>query len=284
MSLGQFILDLCALTRIYMCLMAAIAVGAGFYICSVPLSSRVSQIAALSMFWVVAAGFALNAIFDTRQDLMHSPDRPLPSRRMTLALAWTIAFLFLFSGIAVAELMGRSGFYFVIALCLLLTLYSPIKFWWAVSANFTVGIMCASCFLFGPVATGVVTVSSFVIGLICLLYFSGREMVKDGPQRVGDGVAGIRTLAVSCGEEVAYDRGFRLILVAHCCNFLFLLERFVVAWEYWQRGVILGLIIGNTVVLSSLRGYLRRSSPDSIEQFLRTSAFGIPLGIAGFFL
>ena len=60
----------------------------------------------LSMYW---AGLILNDCFDLEKDREERPDRPLPSGRISLAVAWTAGLSLLTLGLVLAALTGHLG-------------------------------------------------------------------------------------------------------------------------------------------------------------------------------
>ncbi len=160
------------------CIMALIAILIGFAL-SNGNNYSLALTAALSGFFICAAGQAINDYFDASIDAKLSKDRPIPSGRVTKKEAlWFSIDLFIlgnFLAYTINPIAMNIALLFTFLLVSYPALMNKIKY----LGNFVVAGGTAITFVFGSVATG--AASPLVIALAISAFFANiaREITKD---------------------------------------------------------------------------------------------------------
>lgn len=181
---------LVALIRPLNCAMAAVAVLLAGYIATAEtladyLSSLAGWAAAAVAVFVVAAGNALNDVYDIEVDRIAHPERPLPSGMLRPSAAYAVAG----GGFGAAFLLSLSLNLPAVAIAaggiLLMLAYERSFKRQGFSGNLAISALTGALFLFGGVAVGAVE-RTLVLALLAALSTLGREIVKDIEDLAGD--------------------------------------------------------------------------------------------------
>ena len=195
----------CAVIRPLTCLLAAASAGCGGYLVS-GLSALTSSRGWLSMVCMASLmGIAntVNDIVDLPADRDGKPQRPIPSGRIGVSLAWGVVVVLTALTMTTALALGPAETAFDGTLVLLAFAYSYRLKNTVLLGNFVVASVCGSTLLFGSLAFTIVTSASSAAAGIILTFVVGYEIVKTLQDQVPDRAAGLRTLATVHGVEAS---------------------------------------------------------------------------------
>ena len=142
-------------------------------------------LAAISASFVVASGNIVNDIFDYSIDLINRPNRPLPSKEMSINFAIFLYLFFTFGGLIFAQKVSWEAFFIVVFVSLILLFYSFLLKQIPLLGNIAVSVCTALAFIYGGVAVNnwkdaiIPAIFAFLINLI-------REIIKDIEDIEGD--------------------------------------------------------------------------------------------------
>ncbi|PKK84809.1 MAG: hypothetical protein CVT49_01245 [candidate division Zixibacteria bacterium HGW-Zixibacteria-1] len=186
------------LVRFHNCLLAGAGVWVGGYLTILPDREISLYLASLAVALVCGAGNAFNDYRDIESDRINHPGRPLPSGKLLPSEALLTAGVLAVFSIIISALVGPVLLSVIIALILLLFLYSlkikKMPFW----GNLTVAVAGATSFVVGGIPAGKAALTMFpgvwIPALFALIFHFGREMVKDVADLEGDMKENIRSL------------------------------------------------------------------------------------------
>gem|GEM_PF-1442133 len=159
-------------------------------------------IAATSMFFLAAFGYAFNDYYDAQADQINRPSRPIPSgalpRKTVLGVVVFCAFVTAVVSFFLRPALGLS----LAGIGLLVWLYSARIKRTGLPGNVLVGFFAGFTLLFGGFAAGDVRPALFP-ALLAFLVNLPREILKDIQDLEGDGLAGSRSVASERGRIYA---------------------------------------------------------------------------------
>lgn len=165
-------------------------------------------LAMIAVFFETAAGNVINDYFDYNIDLINKPDRPIPSRRISLKNGRNYAYLLFIAGTICGFLISYITnnwipFGIVLIADVILYLYAYKLKTTPLIGNLTVGFMTGFGFVFGGFSINnpsIITTSIF-LGFFAFIMTTAREIVKDIEDIEGDKADGARTLPILIGEK-----------------------------------------------------------------------------------
>ena len=166
--------------------------------------ARTAIISGLSCFLLTSSSFTLNDYVDYEVDLINTPQRPIPSGRMTRfeALRYGIglgivgaAFTLLLSPIA--TIVGFTLYTLTILYTIKVKVYGFV-------GNIIVALSIASYFLFGYLTINRY-LDSFIVSIasICFFYSLGGEVAQSIGDAEGDKLRGVKSIALVNGPRTA---------------------------------------------------------------------------------
>jgi geranylgeranylglycerol-phosphate geranylgeranyltransferase len=191
---------------------AAAAVLVGALVARRPVSLEPAALGALAAFLAVAGANAANDVFDREIDRVNRPGRPIPSGRMGVGAAKAAAIVCHGAALVVSAFVGGAAFALVASWAVATSLYSAFVKAVPIAGNVVASLIGASPFLLGGITQERIALSALPFGLAFVVQ-TAREFVKDAEDVEGDSRAGVRTLAVVFGRDVAILTA-RLIVVA----------------------------------------------------------------------
>jgi 4-hydroxybenzoate polyprenyltransferase len=199
-----------------------------------------------------AASNTLNQIYDRDIDAVNKPHRPIPSGRVSLARAWTVALALYAAALILAWLAdpiagvpghgSRQCFWIVLVATFLTWAYSapPLRTKrWGWGANLTIAIPRGVLLKVAgwSAVIDIVDWEPWYVGLIFGLFLIGATNTKDFADVAGDRAGGCRTLPVVLGVE----RAARITA-----------PFFVLPWLLIPVGAWTGVLSGQPAALSAL--------------------------------
>jgi len=154
-------------------------------------------------FFVCGLGNIINDIGDIEADRINHPRRVLPSGRISVARARTLAFMFLIVSLILAIPLNGPSRLIVIAAMVLVIIYNIRLKNMPYTGNVAVSILGALTFLLGAATYGAGAILSvpgaMIAAVFAFLMHLGREIIKDIEDRAGDSAAGRKTAPLVSG-------------------------------------------------------------------------------------
>lgn len=235
-------------------------------------------LASISAGLTASAGNIINDIFDIEIDKVNRPNRPLPSKEISLKEAYTFYFATVVVSVIFSILVSIPAFIIVTISHLLLFLYSKYLKRIPLTGNILVSFLTGLVFIFGgvvvenPIAAIVPAVVAFLINLI-------REIIKDMEDVEGDKKAGIKTFPIQSG----FKNSKILILIVTLFLMLFTLFPFITRL-YKIEFFILVMIIVNPVLVYCIKILFEDHSTKSLKKVSNLLKLDMVIGLIAIYL
>ncbi len=154
--------------------------------------------AAITGGFTAASGNIINDYFDIEIDKINRPERPLPSKKISIRSALNFYLTLVFLSVVISFQINFEAFLIVVITQTILFLYSFKLKNIVLIGNITVSFLAGFAFIFGGIAVDnyiyaiIPAVFAFLITLI-------RELIKDIEDIPGDDKLGIKTLPIKFG-------------------------------------------------------------------------------------
>lgn len=233
-------------------------------------------------FLISAFAMVINDIYDVEIDRVNDPGRPIASGRISRRTGVVFAVLLLIAGLSSSLLLTTSNFVIALIFAIISWGYS----FWGKRNGFLGNMMVAASmavpFIFGGVAAvagdDISLIYLWSLALMAFLSGTGREVIKGIADVRGDQERGIRSIALSRGNETASIVGGILLAVAILTSFLpYLIQ--VVGIVY-----LLLVLVPNTIFLYTTWRILRDNSPANAEKVKTLALVGMVAGLVAFLL
>ena len=165
---------------------------------------------------ITAFGFVINDCCDLTVDTLGKPGRPLPSGRISRAMAIRFAWGLAGTGLLLALLLGRSATLFASGAVALSAAYSYRLKSTLLIGNATVALLVGMVILFGAVMAGGATPAAWGAAAMAVCYFTAQEVLFNLEDEAQDRAAGLRTTATRLGARgtARLLRGLLLLFIA----------------------------------------------------------------------
>jgi geranylgeranylglycerol-phosphate geranylgeranyltransferase len=207
---------------------------------------------------ITAAGNVINDYFDVEIDRVNRPDRPIPSRQVSLPAARAFAVTLFLAGILVC--LNTNGLCMAIAVfnVLLLICYAASLKRIPLFGNIAVSYLAASMFLFGG-ALGGLPGLLHVMPFAVMTFFAmlARELVKDAEDVEGDRASGAVTIPIRYGIR-------KTIILALACALMGAVSS-LAPYPWWGVWYIYGILIVDGIILSACIRALRCTIPSCVR-------------------
>jgi geranylgeranylglycerol-phosphate geranylgeranyltransferase len=270
------------LVRLPNCIMIGLAVVVGETIALGALpSASVALLGFLTASLLLAGAMVFNDIRDIQVDRVNSPDRPLPSGKVTIGEAYALSTILSVLAIVSSALLGIWTLATALVALVLMSYYSTRGKKTGLLGNAVVSFNVALPFLFGGLAVGGTNLRPllFIFFLLAFLANTSREVAKGIPDVEGDRVKGIKTVAVRSGVRSAARVTAALFVVAVLLSFVAPLLDHNVSVFYYPLVVIADL----GFLYSSYR-LLRDQTPKTVKSVKTQVLLWMLLGLVGFLM
>ena len=166
-------------------------------------------LASIVVFLVCGFGNALNDIYDLKIDKINKPERPIPSKRISLADARVFSYLMVFMGLFVS-LFNVICFLMAVLNSIVLQQYASTYKKNKIIGNLIVAYLTGSVFIFGGIAVGNIDVT-IMLFLCALFAMWSREIIKDYEDIAGDIKENVISIPIKCGEKSIYIAALLLV-------------------------------------------------------------------------
>src|SRR3989475_8349291 len=268
------------LVRIPNCLMIGLAVLVAETIGLGSLPSLIEAIFGfLTAFLLLAGTMVFNDIRDVPVDRVNSPDRPIPSGRVTIRQAYIMSIVFSSLALISSLVLGIPTFLTALAALVLMAYYNTRGKMTGLLGNVVVSFNVALPFFFGGLAVNSLRPLLFIFFLLAFLANTAREVAKGIADVAGDRSKGILTIAVTQGPKRAAELAATFFIVPVLLSFLapFLDQK--VSLFYYPRVIVADL----GFFYSSYR-LIRDPIPATVRKVKTQILLWMFLGLVGFFM
>ena len=262
------------------CAMIGFAVIVGAFV-SKPASVSALELALgfFTGFFICAYSMAVNDVYDIEVDRVNTPERPLPSGRITTAGASRISVFALLVGVA-CSVLSLNPLAVVIALlyAFLSWLYNSRAKKAGIAGNLIVASSLAIPFIYGGVVMGGSAVGSLLLLMALTSFFSGvgREVVKTMADVEGDAKRGIRSIAWMSGQRAASAVGAAFFLLAVVTSWVPLIVK-IANWIYTY-----GVVIPDAIFIGLAIAILSRPDAARALRVKKVALAGMTVGLLVF--
>jgi geranylgeranylglycerol-phosphate geranylgeranyltransferase len=268
------------LIRIPNCLMIGLAVLVAETIGLGTLPSlREAVLGFLTAFLLLAGTMVFNDIQDVQVDTVNSPDRPIPSGKVTIRQAYVLSIAFSTLALISSLVLGLLTFLTALAALALMAYYNTRGKKTGLLGNAVVSFNVALPFFFGGLAVNSLRPLLFIFFLLAFLANTAREVAKGITDIAGDSSKGIMTIAVTQGPKRASELAAALFIVAVLLSFLAPLLDQKVSLFYYP-----GVVIADLGFLYSSYRMIRDPAPATVRKVKSQVLVWMLLGLVGFFM
>ena len=268
------------LIRIPNCLMIGLAVlvaetiGLG----SLP-SATEAVFGFLTAFLLLAGTMVFNDIQDVQVDRVNSPDRPIPSGRVTIRQAHSLSIVFSVFALVASLVLGILTFLTALVALALMAYYNTRGKKTGLLGNAVVSFNVALPFFFGGLAVNSLRPLLFIFFLLAFLANTARELAKGITDVAGDSSKGVMTIAVTQGPKRAAELAATFFIVAVLLSFLAPIFDPKVSLLYFP-----GVVIADLGFLYSSYRLVRDPTASTVRKVKSHVLVWMLLGLVGFLL
>ena len=174
----------------------------------------------LTAFLLLAGTMVFNDIQDVQVDRVNSPNRPIPSGKVTIRQAYGLSVVFSAFALLSSLVLGILTFLTALFALALMAYYNTHGKKTGLLGNVVVSFNVALPFFFGGLAINSLRPLLFIFFLLAFLANTAREVAKGIADVAGDSSKGIMTIAVMQGPKRAAELAAAFFVVAVLLSFL----------------------------------------------------------------
>ena len=174
----------------------------------------------LTAFLLLAGTMVFNDIQDVQVDRVNSPNRPIPSGKVTIRQAYGLSVVFSAFALLSSLVLGILTFLTALFALALMAYYNTRGKKTGLLGNVVVSFNVALPFFFGGLAVNSLRPLLFIFFLLAFLANTAREVAKGIADVAGDSSKGIMTIAVMQGPKRAAELAAAFFVVAVLLSFL----------------------------------------------------------------
>jgi geranylgeranylglycerol-phosphate geranylgeranyltransferase len=233
----------------------------------------------LTAFLLLAGTMVFNDIQDAQVDQVNSPERPIPSGKVTIRQAYGLSIIFSALALISSLVLGILTFLTALVALALMAYYNMRGKKTGLLGNAVVSFNVALPFFFGGLAVNNLRPLLFIFFLLAFLANTAREVAKGIADVAGDSSRGIMTIAVTQGPKRAAELAAAFFVAAVLLSFLAPVFDQRVSLFYYPVVVIADL----GFLYSSYR-LVRDPTPTSVRKVKSQVLVWMLLGLVGFFM
>jgi geranylgeranylglycerol-phosphate geranylgeranyltransferase len=233
----------------------------------------------LTPFLLLAGTMVFNDIQDVQVDRVNTPDRPIPSGKVTIRQAYGLSIVFSALALISSLVLGILTFLTALAALALMAYYNTRGKRTGLLGNGVVSFNVALPFFFGGLAVNSLRPLLFVFFLLAFLANTAREVAKGIADVAGDSSKGIMTVAVTQGPKRAAKLAAAFFVAAVLLSFLAPVFDQKVSLFYYP-----GVIVADLGFLYSSYKLIRDPVPATARKVKTQVLVWMLLGLVGFFL
>ncbi len=219
-------------------LIAILTLAVGCFISGGEISTAVFAADAIAFAFAIAFGNVLNDILDVEIDGKCHPERPIPSKKISMRTAkFFAAACFVFAFLPVLFPDVRAKFHAAFYAILLVTLFLYDRFLKRVPLlkNATVALLCATPIIRAMFLPGSDVRPLAVTAVFAFLLTLSREIAKDLEDVEGDAFRGIETFPIRFGKRPAQRLSGSLVILTNAAVL------FSVLLSWFPKGFLVSL-------------------------------------------
>jgi geranylgeranylglycerol-phosphate geranylgeranyltransferase len=233
----------------------------------------------LTAFLLLAGTMVFNDIQDVQVDRVNSPDRPIPSGRVTISQAYALSIIFSTLALISSLVLGVLTFLTALIALVLMAYYNTRGKRTGLLGNAVVSFNVALPFFFGGLAVNSLRPLLFIFFLLAFLANTAREVAKGIADVAGDSSKGIMTVAVTQGPKRAAMLAAAFFVVAVLLSFLAPVFDQKVSLFYYP-----GVVIADLGFLYSSYQLIRDPTATTVRKVKSQVLVWMLLGLVGFFM
>jgi geranylgeranylglycerol-phosphate geranylgeranyltransferase len=233
----------------------------------------------LTAFLLLAGTMVFNDIQDVQVDRVNSPDRPIPSGRVSIRQASALSIVFSTLALISALVLGLLTFLTALAALSLMAYYNTRGKRTGLLGNAVVSFNVALPFFFGGLAVNNLRPLLFIFFLLAFLANTAREVAKGITDIAGDSSKGILTIAVTRGPRRAAQLAAGLFVIAVLLSFLAPIFDQRVSLLYYP-----GVLIADLGFLYSSYRLVHDPVPGTVRKVKTQVLLWMLLGLVGFLM
>lgn len=230
-------------------------------------------------FFLTATSMVLNDVVDVEIDKINTPNRPLPSGRISVKSAKNYAVILIILGIIFSSIISINALLIAMSALSISIVYNFKGKKTGLIGNLMVAYCVAIPFLFGGVvASNAINEKILIFFILALLATTGREIIKGIADMEGDKIKGIRTLALKYGKRRAAIIAMIFYLMAVAITPIPIVKNMVGLWY-----ILLIIIVDFGFIHSSIKIMRRQDKRNAIE-VKKESLFWMLLALLAFLI
>ncbi len=233
----------------------------------------------LTAFLLLAGTMVFNDIQDVQVDRVNSPDRPIPSGRVTIPQAYALSIVFSTLALISSLVLGALAFLTALIALVLMAYYNTRGKKTGLLGNAVVSLNVALPFFFGGLAVNSLRPLLFIFFLLAFLANTAREVAKGIADVTGDSSKRIMTVAVTQGPKSAAQLAAAFFVVAVLLSFLAPVFDQKVSLFYYP-----GVVIADLGFLYSSYQLIRDPTATTVRKVKSQVLVWMLLGLVGFFM
>jgi geranylgeranylglycerol-phosphate geranylgeranyltransferase len=233
----------------------------------------------LTAFLLLAGTMVFNDIQDVQVDRVNSPDRPIPSGRVTVRQGYALSIIVSTLALISSLVLGVLTFLITLIALVLMAYYNTRGKRTGLLGNAVVSFNVALPFFFGGLAVNSLRPLLFIFFLLAFLANTAREVAKGIADVAGDSSKGIMTVAVTQGPKRAAMLAAEFFVVAVLLSFLAPVFDQKVSLFYYP-----GVVIADLGFLYSSYQLIRDPTATTVRKVKSQVLVWMLLGLVGFFM
>ncbi len=233
----------------------------------------------LTAFLLLAGTMVFNDIQDVQVDRVNSPDRPIPSGKVTIRQAYGLSIVFSVLALISSLVLGILTFLTALVALALMAYYNTRGKRTGLLGNAVVSFNVALPFFFGGLAVNSLRPLLFIFFLLAFLANTAREVAKGITDVAGDSSRGIMTIAVTRGPKRAAELAAIFFVLAVVLSFLAPVFDQKVSLFYYP-----GVVVADLGFLYSSYRLVRDPMPATVRKVKTQVLLWMLLGLLGFFM
>ena len=233
----------------------------------------------LTAFMLLAGTMVFNDIQDVQVDRVNSPNRPIPSGKVTIRQAYGLSVVFSAFALLSSLVLGILTFLTALVALALMAYYNTRGKKTGLLGNVVVSFNVALPFFFGGLVVNSLRPLLFIFFLLAFLANTAREVAKGIADVAGDSSKGIMTIAVMQGPKRAAELAAAFFVVAVLLSFLVPVLDQRVSMLYYPIVVVADL----GFFYSSYR-LIRDPTATTVRKVKSQVLVWMVLGLVGFFV
>jgi geranylgeranylglycerol-phosphate geranylgeranyltransferase len=242
---------------------ATTLIGQALALSGLPESTTAAK-AILSGFLLTASSFTLNDYVDHKIDSINTPQRPIPSGRMTRLEALRYGYALGIAGVAATLSLNPTAAALGIAIYALTIFYTVKMKLYGFIGNIIVALSIASYFLFGALTVKTYIEPNIVcISCICFFYVLGGEVAQSIADAEGDRLRGVKSIPLMSGSRTA------AIVASVCYGLMAVMGAYTAFLFGYEANDYSSIIVVSTILIVCLITVPLLSKPNR-ESAMRT--------------